>query len=100
MKLTKTPEKNIKNLQLKLQIVNALIKKAEPHYINYCKALKEIWKEKIDKKRDYDILASYGLGYNGGLEFPKTKKGRIGKFKFYWSWEITELAKRCRQCLK
>jgi len=100
MKLTKTPEETINNLQRKLIMANALIKKIEPHYINYCKALKEIWKEKIDNERDYSILQEYELGYNGGLEFPITKRGRIGKFKFYWDRRICELAREYRQYLK
>jgi len=100
MELTKTPEETINNLQRKLIMVNALVKKIEPHYINYCKALKEIWKEKIDKDRDYAILEKYGLGGNGGLEFPIRKGEYIGKFKFYWHREICELAREYRQYLK
>lgn len=92
-------EERQKQLQTNLPIINELIKQIEPHYINYCKALKEIWTEKIDKNRDYDILASYELGHNGGLEFPIKKGSYIGTYKFYWAWEIKELARRVRQCL-
>jgi len=93
------PESKIKKVQLQCSVINQLIPKANKYFIDYCKALKEIWKEKVDKKRDFDILATYGLGtftepYH--LSFGNNKN----VYKFNWNYEIQELNKRYKQCTK
>ena len=94
-----TTEEKIKKVQFQCNVVNQIIPKIDKYFIDYCKALKEIWKEKLDKKRDLDILASYGLG-----TFTEPDNFSFGNnknvYKFNWDYEIQELNKLYKQCIK
>jgi len=94
-----TQEEKIKRAQFQCEVMNKIIPKIEKHYINYCKALKEIWKNKIDKEKDFAILEKFGLGsyeknYNWRYNFG------VYRFKFYWNDEIKELNKIYKNILK
>ena len=89
-----TTEGKIKKVQLQCSVINQLIPKANKYFIDYCKALKEIWKEKINRERDAEILIKFGLIENGRMY----KWGSY--YNIYWNYEIQELNKRYKQCLK
>ncbi len=93
-----TKEK-IKKTQFQTNKVNQVIPKINKYFINYCKALKEIWKLKIDKHKDFKILESYNLGTAIGNDCSNNYYNFEAP-KFVWNSKIKELDKIYRQCLK
>ena len=90
-----TTEGKIKKVQLQCSVINQLIPKANKYFIEYCKAIKEAWSNGKfcgNHKDNYDILEKYNLGVIG-------YRGN-GDYKFNWNYEIQELNKRYKQCLK
>ena len=94
-----TKEERIKLRQTQCNAINQAIPKVDKYFVDYCKALKEIWKEKIDTERDFSILESYDLGT---YEHNQNHRYYFNNysFKFKWNSEITDLDKFYKQCCK
>ncbi len=93
-----SPEEKIKKVQLQCSIINQLIPKANKYFIDYCKAIKEAWsngKFNGNHKDNYDILEKHQLGYCNVASYSSNKA-----YSFSWNYEIQELNKRYKQCLK
>ena len=85
----------IKKAQFQCNIVNQIIPKIDKYFIEYCKAVKEAWSNSKfcgNHKDNYDILEKYNLG--------NCYDNYYNKYKFNWNYEIEELNKLYKQCLK
>jgi len=92
-----TTEGKIKKVQLQCSVINQLIPKANKYFIEYCKAIKEAWSNGKfcgNHKDNYDILEKHQLGYCRVASYGNSS------YKFNWNYEIQELNKRYKQCLK
>lgn len=90
-----TTEEKIKKAQFQCNIVNQIIPKIDKYFIEYCKAVKEAWSNGKfcgNHKDNYDILEKHNLG--------NCYDNYYGKYKFNWNYEIQELNKLYKQCLK
>ena len=92
-----TREERIKLRQTQCNAVNQIIPRVDKYFIEYCKALKEIWKTKIDggyygRYKDLEVLESHGLGI--------APKHNWNEVNFKWNSEISELNKFYKQCCK
>jgi len=99
--MTKKQLDKIKRYQIKVPLINNIIDKAGVYYKDYCKALKEVWKEPIvNRKNDLEILAEYKLGYIKEDYVISCSGDRKLHYGFSWDWELKELDKHYRQLLK